>query len=244
MNTQTRPEGQTVPYTNTLAEQWLIERTYHAKLSDGTELSVPHLTEAFRNITSTYIPISAWKELSRQEARQHYEQGNPLLLYSEHTWNHAYGNNTMWSSNKNMRAIIYSSTPQLPDEASGISYGLYYLDSIHGNFANSSWEAWFSSTIENIFAENSHTTFLKPFIQFPASLHYTIIAADGHVEEYASADEAVQGFQTMPALQQDGKVSLPEFCYYCEVTTSSGRYRIEFFGPRMNEPGYPVKVMK
>jgi len=33
----------------------------------------------------------------------------------------------------------------------------------------------------------------------------------------------------------------PQFCYYHEVTCPSGVYRLEFFGPHMDERGYQVK---
>mgnify|MGYP001423462552 CR=1 FL=1 len=33
----------------------------------------------------------------------------------------------------------------------------------------------------------------------------------------------------------------PQFCYYLEVSCPSGIYRIDFFGPRMDEQGHKVK---
>jgi hypothetical protein len=72
-----------------------------------------------------------------------------------------------------------------------------------------------------------------------------VIAADGQVHEYASSAEAVQGFQTLPpqavGKRSQGQTVLPQFCYYQEVTCPSGVYRIEFFGPRVDERGYRVK---
>ncbi|HET8840007.1 MAG TPA: hypothetical protein VFN35_01010 [Ktedonobacteraceae bacterium] len=33
----------TVPFTEALSEAWLLERTYHAQLQNGSELSLPML---------------------------------------------------------------------------------------------------------------------------------------------------------------------------------------------------------
>jgi hypothetical protein len=33
----------------------------------------------------------------------------------------------------------------------------------------------------------------------------------------------------------------PQFCYYHEITCPGGVYRLEFFGPRMDEEGYQIK---
>jgi len=38
----------TIPFSVRLSEQWLLERTYHAYLQNGSELSVPALTEAMQ----------------------------------------------------------------------------------------------------------------------------------------------------------------------------------------------------
>ena len=75
--------------------------------------------------------------------------------------------------------------------------------------------------------------------------HNTVIAADGQVHEYADSAGAVQGFQTLPPREVSSgsqvQTVFPQFCYYHEVTCPRGVYRIEFFGPRMDERGYQVK---
>ena len=94
-----------------------------------------------------------------------------------------------------------------------------------------------------MFSTNSQPiTFLRPCIQFPFTTHYTIIASDGRVSEYADRAAALQGFATAPLqeVSQGNTVQIvaPHFCYYHEVTCPSGTYRLEFFGPRMHEQGY------
>ena len=44
----------TTPFSAALGEQWLLERTYHAQLRNGGELSVPKLTHAMKQIISFY----------------------------------------------------------------------------------------------------------------------------------------------------------------------------------------------
>ncbi len=71
-----------------------------------------------------------------------------------------------------------------------------------------------------------------------------MIAADGQVHEYADRDGAIQGFQELPT-QEVGRGSatstvFPQFCYYHEVTCPGGIYRLEFFGPHMDEQGYQI----
>ncbi len=39
-------------YTEPLSETWLLERTYHAHLRNGRELSVPNLTLAMKQISA------------------------------------------------------------------------------------------------------------------------------------------------------------------------------------------------
>ena len=72
-----------------------------------------------------------------------------------------------------------------------------------------------------------------------------MIAADGQVNEYATSAEAVQGFQPLsPREVSNGsqvQTVSPQFSYYHEVTCPSGVYRIEFFGPRIDERGYRVR---
>lgn len=93
--------------------------------------------------------------------------------------------------------------------------------------------------------DHSTITFLGPCVQFPYTTHYTVIASDGQVHEYTTSAEAVQGFQTLPPQAVDNRsqvqMDFPQFCYYHEVTCPSGVYRIEFFGPRIDERGYLVK---
>src|SRR5581483_12058004 len=120
------------PLTARLSEQWLLERTYHAFLRNGRELSVPALTLEMRQLTdldvprssqsatstlperlplkksTTFsVPLSAWQEISREEARATSQQGIPILLYGEHAWEHLKGARETWRPNRNMRRIIY-----------------------------------------------------------------------------------------------------------------------------------------
>ena len=96
-----------------------------------------------------------------------------------------------------------------------------------------------------IYSVHSTITFLGPCVQFPYTTHYTVIASDGHVHEYADGAEAVQGFHTL--LLREGsngsqvQTVFPRFCYYHEVTCPSGVYRLEFFGTRMDGQGYTAK---
>jgi hypothetical protein len=38
------------PFSEQLSEQWLLERTYHAQLRNGEELSVPGFTRAMKQL--------------------------------------------------------------------------------------------------------------------------------------------------------------------------------------------------
>jgi len=51
------------PVLERMSEQWLLERTYHAQLRNGGELSVPDLTEAMKQLTDFDVPLSSqsWK---------------------------------------------------------------------------------------------------------------------------------------------------------------------------------------
>jgi len=240
----------TVPYSAQLSETWLLERTYHAQLRNGRELSVPDLTEAMEQLVDVCIPLSTqsvksqlaerlpvkkssnfsvplstWGEISQEEARASYQQGVPVLLYGEHAWKHL-------------------------QVVSGIDYAVCYLDLQRGTFSNDYWKAWFASDMSRLFDGSlpSGVTFLGPCIQFPYTTHYTVIASDGQVHEYASRAEAIQGFDAMPPREASNgsgtKTIFPQFCYYHEVTCPDGVYRLEFFGPRMAEQGYQVKVEK
>ncbi len=72
-----------------------------------------------------------------------------------------------------------------------------------------------------------------------------MIASDGQVHDYADRAGAIEGFSTLPPREVGNgsqvQVVFPQFCYYHEVTCPSGVYRLEFFGPRMDEQGYKVK---
>jgi len=53
----------TIPFSEYLSEQWLLERTYHAHLRNGRELSVPSLTGAMKQLIDFSVPLSSqsWK---------------------------------------------------------------------------------------------------------------------------------------------------------------------------------------
>src|SRR5437660_5395128 len=110
------PLSMTVPFSERLSETWLLERTYHAQLWSGKELSVPDLTLAMKQLndfdarlswqssksklaervplkksTHFYVPLSTWREITQAEAQATYYQGIPVLLYSEHAWEHPKG---------------------------------------------------------------------------------------------------------------------------------------------------------
>ncbi len=117
----------TPAYTEHLSEQWLLERTYHAHLRNGRELSVPSLTEAMKQLidfpvplssqsyksklaermpleksTNFSVPLPSWREISQEEASALYHQGIPILLYSEHSWEHLKGTTRAWSPNRHI----------------------------------------------------------------------------------------------------------------------------------------------
>lgn len=259
------------PFTEQLSEQWLLERTYHAQLRNGEELSVPDLTRAMKQLidfdippssqssksklpervplkksSNFSVPLSTWREISQEEAHATYQQGIPVLLFSEHAWEHLQGASRSWGANKNMRVIINGNTREHPDAVSGTDYAVCYLDLQRGTFSNASWRKWFSSDRTILDSSNhSDITFLVPCIQFPSTTHYTVIAADGQVYEYAGRAEAIQSFHTLPPQKVNNGSAIqtvfPQFCYYHEVTCPSGVYRLEFFGPRMDERGYEVR---
>jgi hypothetical protein len=62
-----------IPLTERLSETWLLERTYHAQLRSGKELSVPALTLAMKQITGFYVPLSTWREITQEEAQATYQ---------------------------------------------------------------------------------------------------------------------------------------------------------------------------
>jgi len=262
----------TVPFSERLSETWLLERTYHAQLRSGKDLSVPDLTLAMKQLndfgvplalqssksklaerlplkksTNFYVPLSSWQEISQAEAHATYHQGIPILLYGEHSWEHRQGASGTWGANKNMRAIISGNAGGQPEAVSGTDYAVCYLDPQRGTFSNTVWKAWFASDTATMLEGGDHSTitFFGPCVQFPYTTHYTVIAADGQMHEYADRAGAVQGFQTLPPREVSSgsqvQTVFPQFCYYHEVTCPSGVYRLEFFGPGMDERGYQVK---
>jgi len=262
----------TVPFSERLSETWLLERTYHAQLRNGRELSVPDLTLAMKQLndfdvvlslqssksklaegvplkksTNFYVPLSTWREISPAEASATSQQGIPVLLYKEHSWEHPQGAFGTWSANKHMRVIISGNAGEQPEAVCGTDYAVCYLDPQRGTFSNTVWKAWFASDTATMLEGGDHSTitFFGPCVQFPYTTHYTVMAADGQVHEYATSAEAVQGFQTLPPREVSSgsqvQTVFPQFCYYHEVTCPSDVYRIEFFGPRMDERGYKVK---
>jgi len=262
----------TVPFSERLSETWLLERTYHAQLWSGKELSVPDLTLAMKQLndfdvplalqssksklaervplkksTNFYVPLSTWREVSQEEASATSQQGIPVLLYGEHSWEHPQGASGTWSPNKNMRVIISGNAGEQPEAVSGTNYAVCYIDPQRGTFSNTVWKAWFASDTATMLEGGDHSTitFFAPCVQFPYTTHNTVIAADGQVHEYADSAGAIQGFQTLPPREVSSgsqvQTVFPQFCYYHEVTCPSGVYRIEFFGPRMDERGYQVK---
>ena len=262
----------TVPFSERLSETWLLERTYHARLRNGRELSVPDLTLAMKQLndfdvalflqssksklaervprkksTNFYVPLSTWREITQEEAYASFQEGTPVLLFGEHAWKHSQRGLEPWSADKNMRVIISGHTEEHAQAVSGTDYAVCYLDLQRGTFSNAVWKAWFASDTATILEGGDHSaiTFLGPCVQFPYTTHYTVIAADGHVHEYATSAEALQGFQALPS-QKVGNGSqvstvFPQFSYYHEVSCPSGVYRLEFFGQHMGEPGYTVK---
>ncbi len=228
----------TIPYTEQLSEQWLLERTYHAYLRDGKELSVSHLTQAMQTLTGVSVPLSTWQEISQEEAHTAYQQGTPILLYSEHAWEHQKGATSTWRVSKNMRTLIYGNAWKQAEAVSGTTCAVCSLDLQQGNSSNATWRTWFSTDPAMLFAGSAPITFLRPRVQFPSTTHYTVIAADGHISEHAGHSEALQGYQTFPPQEvsqgSDSQTVFPQFCYYHEVTCPDGVYHLEFFGPRMN----------
>jgi hypothetical protein len=261
-----------VPFSEHLSETWLLERTYHARLRNGRELSVPNLTLAMQQLndfdvplflqssksklaervplkksTNFYVPLSTWREISQEEARAAHQRGIPVLLYAEHPWEHWKGATRTWSANKNMRVFIFGNAGVPPEAVSGTDYAVCYIDPQRGTFSNTVWKAWFSSDTATMLEGGDHgtITFFGPCMQFPYTTHYTVIASDGRVQEYATSAEAVQGFQILPLQEVSKKSAIQtdslQFSFYHEVTCPSGVYRLEFFGQHMGEPGYTVK---
>jgi hypothetical protein len=209
-------------YPEPLSEAWLLERTYHARLQNGQELSVFDFTEAMKTIIDCYVPVSTWRQLSREEAHVTYQQGNPVLLFGENTW-------------------------QNPLGAIGTDYAVRYLDPKRGSFSNAFWQMWFASDSGTTFdgSDLSAITFFGPCMQFPYTTHYTVIAPDGQVYEYVDRAQAAQGFTTFSAQEGNNEshaqtAVFTQCCYYHEMRCPSGIYRLAFFGSGMNKPGYKV----
>lgn len=248
-----------IPFSEQLSEQWLLERTYHAQLRNGEELSVLDLTKAMEQLIDfpvlpssqsatskmpelipakkSYnfsVPISTWREVSLAEAQAIYKQGIPLLLYGEHAWERSKRDSITWGLNKNMSKIIYGDAWEKQEALSGIEYAVCYLDLQRGTFSNPAWREWFSSDIATIFDGSTPFIFLCPSVQFPYTTHYTVIAADGQMYKYADRASAIQGFSTLPLREvrnESGfQTVFPQFYYYHEVVCPSGSYRIVFFG--------------
>lgn len=240
----------TIPFTERLSETWLLERTYHAQLRNGKELSVPEFTQAMKQITGYYVPLSTWKEITQEEARTAYQQGIPVLLYGEHPWDYPKGATKTWGANRNMRVIIYGSAKEPSEVGSGTDYAVCFFDPQVGAFSNASWRAWFSSDRTLLFDGEPGTpstlTFLVPWLPFPSTSHYTVIASDGCTYAYADRAASLQGFLALPPQEVSNgsgfQTLFPQFCYYHDVTCPDGVYRLEFFGPRMDEQGYHVKA--
>lgn len=261
-----------LPFSEHLSEQWLLERTYHAHLSNGRELSVSRFTEAIKQLSdfpipassqswrsqlperlprhksaNFCVPLSTWMEITPQEAHAAYQQGEPVLLYSEHSWQHSSQTAATWRPNRNTRVMIFGSALVQPEALSGLDAAVCYLDSRRGTFSNHTWKTWFPSDAATLFGDCDlrTVTFFRPSFQFPYTTHYTVVAADGRIQEYADRAAALQGFSASPLQQMHRDNALPmsgpHFCYYHDIRCPSGVYRLEFFGPRMDEQGYPVE---
>jgi len=150
------------------------------------------------------VPVSTWREITQEEARTSYQQGIPVLLYGEHAWEHPKGASGGWSVNRNMHRSIYGDSWEHPEAVSGTNAAVCYLDPKRGTFSNAAWRAWFASDAATLLDGSTHSdiTFLGPCLQFPSTTHYTVIASDGHVREYADRADALRGFQTLPPQQR------------------------------------------
>jgi hypothetical protein len=184
----------TVPFSERLSETWLLERTYHAQLRSGKELSVPELTLAMKQLidfdvplstqssksklperlplkksTNFYVPLSTWREISQDEAYATSQQGIPVLLYGEHAWEHPQGAFGTWGANRNMRAIISGNAWKHPAAVDGTDYAGCYLDPQRGTFSNAVWKTWFASDSATMLEGGDHSTitFFAPCVQFP-----------------------------------------------------------------------------
>jgi hypothetical protein len=259
----------TSPFSEHLSERWLLERTYHAQLREGRELPVAMLTQAMQQLidvalrstqsvksklpetlpikksTGFFIPISTWREITKQEARITYQQGKPVLLYSEQTWEHTKKTTEAWGPNQNMRTLIFGTAEMPPAAPSGSSMALCYLDARQGSFSNGTWKSWFASDPVRLFGDTDQPiTFFGPYIQYPFTTHYTVVASDGQISEYPDHIGALQGFATSPLQEEHNgnivRIVVPHFSYYHDITCPSGVYRLEFFGSEVNKQGYTL----
>jgi hypothetical protein len=237
-----------VAYSEHLSEAWLLERTYHARLRSGEELSVSNFTQAMKQLIDFYVPLATWQEISPAEAHAAYQDGIPILLYGENTWGHTEGASEPWGAGRNMSVLIFGNAVLQPEVVAGIEYAVRYLDAHRGHSSNAAWRIWFASDSTTIFdsSDLSAITFFGPCFQFPYTTHFTVIAADGHIHEYANRAEAIQSFEAFLPQERDHESSahtviFPQLCYYHEVTCPGGVYRLEFFGPHMDEQGYQVR---
>src|SRR5690242_13404596 len=108
-----------VAYSEHLSEAWLLERTYHARLRSGRELSVPNLTQAMKQIINFYVPISTWQEISPAEASAAYQDSIPVLLYGENPWRHPEGASEPWGAGRNMHTLIFGDALPPPEVVAG-----------------------------------------------------------------------------------------------------------------------------
>jgi hypothetical protein len=192
-----------------MSEAWLLERTYHARLRSGRDLSVPNLTQAMKQIINFYVPISTWQEISAAKAHAAYQDGIPVLLYGENTWRHPEGVSESWGASRNMCTLIFGDAVLPPKVVAGTDYAVRYLDARRGNSSNAAWKTWFASDSATIFdgSDLSAITFFGLCFQFPYTTHFTVIATNGHIHEYANGAEAVQGFEAF--LHKRGIMAVP-----------------------------------
>ena len=216
----------------------LARRSSHSHLRERSPV---------KKSTNISVPISTWKEISQADAQATAHLGIPVLLYCEHAWERPQGVPRAWGANANMRILIFGSAVVQPEARSGTDDAVCYLDPQRGSFSNAAWKARLPSDGVALLSGGDHSaiTFLAPAVRFPSTTHYSVIAADGQIHTYATSAEAIEGFQRLPPQEVNNggqaHTVFPQFCYYHNVTCPSGVYRLEFFGPRMDEPGYQVK---
>jgi hypothetical protein len=191
------------------------------------------------------VPIATWREITQQEAHNLYQQGTPVLLYSERTWEHTKKITGAWGPNQNMRTLIFGDAKMQAESATGTSMALCYLDARRGSFSNDTWKSWFSTDPAMLFDDNDQNiTYFGPCVQFPFTTHYTVIASDGQITEYPDHIGALQGFAQSPLQnvrsENTTRIAAPHFSYYHDVTCPDGVYRLEFFGSDVDKQGYTI----